>query len=632
MRCRVGAVLLVLVCMGWTGAAMAVQTQPPDPGSGDPVSVDSVSRPWGLHPCATARERCEGTLQVPLDWDDPNSELTTIAFVWLPRGDTTRPATGTLLINPGGPAAAIPWVERYRDVLGPVLERKNLLVVDPRGLGASDPLECDGLDTAEAETVTACVGKLGPRIRHYSTAHVIRDMDAVRDALGVEKVLLYGNSYGTVFAQAYAIRYPQRTAAIYLDSVVPVDEAGWVAPADFAPIQHSELICGRSSACSSNPGGARAVIGSLVERLRVEPDPAVPIGRLPFLLNGANMVGSREVVAAAAAYLEGDPLPLHRLSGEVGGIAIPTFPVEAGALAIQCADAQFPFERAASPEDRRRQLERFYEREKVFAPFRRSELISGMTWAEECLYWPSSGDHPPAPRESTHPTMPVLAVAGDFDVASPEEVAAAVSQFPSSTLIRVRFGGHAMAMGTRSYGECVRSYVRAFLQRPEIPPTPTPTDSGDLVGCDGETYRAVGSFPRTVGDMPPARGEDLSRPERQLLAAAFATAADAMARRNPDERLLRRAEAKGLRGGNTRWIADTRTIQLEEVRFVEDLAVSGTIQIGSEEAATVEFVMTGNDGTARSLTLHFRAFRPVDEVHVTGQLDGRSLVASVPLH
>lgn len=48
----------------------------------------------GLHPCATATERCDGEIPVPLDWSDPDSEEITVAFAWVPRGDTTRPATG----------------------------------------------------------------------------------------------------------------------------------------------------------------------------------------------------------------------------------------------------------------------------------------------------------------------------------------------------------------------------------------------------------------------------------------------------------------------------------------------------------------------------------------------------------
>jgi hypothetical protein len=62
-----------------------------------------------VHPCATATIRCEGKIRVPLDRSDPDYEEITAAFVWVPRADTTRPATGTILTNFGGPSAAIPY-------------------------------------------------------------------------------------------------------------------------------------------------------------------------------------------------------------------------------------------------------------------------------------------------------------------------------------------------------------------------------------------------------------------------------------------------------------------------------------------------------------------------------------------
>src|SRR5690606_32066662 len=61
--------------------------------------------------------------------------------------------------------------------------------------------------------------------RFYTTSVAIQDLDAVREALGYERVNLYGVSYGTRVAQAYARRYPERTRAVILDGVVPLDLA-----------------------------------------------------------------------------------------------------------------------------------------------------------------------------------------------------------------------------------------------------------------------------------------------------------------------------------------------------------------------------------------------------------------------
>lgn len=619
---------MAALALAW--AAVTVSTTPSLLAQDGPAGPLAPSTE--IHPCATAMERCEGKLQVPLDWDDPGSEEITVAFVRVPRADTARPATGTVLANFGGPTAAIRWAPLLEQVLGPILDRQNLLVVDPRGLGESDPLVCPGLDMTDPDTVAACAEELGPRIRHFTTDQVVRDMDAVREALGVPEISFYGNSYGTVFAQAYAIRFPDRTSAVYLDSVVPLDEDGWVSEAYGRSTDLVELICGRSPTCSALPGSPTWTIERLIERLRAEPDPSVPIGALRVLIQGVNLVGTREVIAASVSYLEGDAAPLRRLTRGLGGGERTTAPEEAGTLAISCADGRFPFEPHAPLEERRRQFERFYETEQPYAPFRRSELLGGsfVSWSEDCLHWPTPGEDPPAPPDAPHPPVPVLAAASDFDTWSPDQVAEAVGRFPSSTLLRVRFGGHALAAGPWGYSECVREVMRSFLADPRHPvPVPAPDDPS---GCDGESYRAVGSFPLTVADTPPADAEHLSPAERHLVAAAFATAADAVARRDPTDRVPRPREEEGLRGGYTRWDPEARTITLDEVRFVEDLAVSGTIRIGPEHDTTAEVAVVGPDGAARELTLRWRAFLPENETRVAGSIDDKGFTARVPLH
>lgn len=131
-----------------------------------------------LHECAEATARCEGEISVPLDWADPSSERITVAFVWLP----AKNAVGTVLANPGGPASALPAMPIMEEALGPVLDRHNLLVVEPRGFGASTPLRCPGLDLNVQATIGACAELLGPRARYFTTDQAVADMNAARSA------------------------------------------------------------------------------------------------------------------------------------------------------------------------------------------------------------------------------------------------------------------------------------------------------------------------------------------------------------------------------------------------------------------------------------------------------------------
>src|SRR5690606_11134827 len=82
-RAALASVAVVASACVATGAKAQVQTSAPQGPAGP------LPRAGELHPCASAVERCEGELRVPLDWDDPGSEEITVAFVWLPRSVTT---------------------------------------------------------------------------------------------------------------------------------------------------------------------------------------------------------------------------------------------------------------------------------------------------------------------------------------------------------------------------------------------------------------------------------------------------------------------------------------------------------------------------------------------------------------
>jgi hypothetical protein len=221
--------------------------------------------------------------------------------------------------------------------------------------------------------------------------------------------------------------------------------------------------------------------------------------------------------------------------------------------------------------------------------------------------------------------MPVLAMAGDFDSHTPDEVAKTIARFPNSKVARVRYGGHAMAMSSAPVGGCVREIMRAFLTAPHdsVPP-------GDVV-CDAETYRALGNYPRTLGEVPAARADGLREPERRLLATAFATVADVVTRFDPNHRFPVRRLLKGLRGGETRFDVKSRTITLEEVRFVEDVAVSGAVRLDARNVIMAELRVTGDGQPARDLWLEWTAFLPRDDTLVTGRLDDAEFTAWIPL-
>ncbi|WP_165634868.1 alpha/beta fold hydrolase [Thermostaphylospora chromogena] len=501
-----------------------------------------------------------------------------------------------------------------------MLDRKNLLVVEPRGVGASSPLLCPGLDLGAPETVAACADRLGPRARFFTADQAAADMDAVRRALGVARVTFYGNSYGTLYAQAYAARFPDRLEAVFLDSVTVTDRDGYALwPLRSRP-DHLALICERSHACRALPGDAAGTWYRLVAHLRDRPDPHFPLSALSTLNNVVyDPVFGREVNAAATAYLSGDPKPLRRLVRVLTDLPLPPpgAPELAGYLAYRCGDGGFPFDRDAAPAERARQLERHLAEERPFAPFTLEDIgIENVAAVEPCVNWPTPRRSPPVPPQAPRTTAPIMAVGGDFDSHSPAEVAEAVRAYPNAAFVRVPFGAHSLAWGGGPVGECVRTAMRTFLTDPahRIPRT----------DCTAENYRAAGAFPRSVADVRPLPVRGLKEPERRVLAAAFATAEDAVSRRNPYalyHSML--TEEAGLRGGRIRFGDDGAAVALEKTRFVDDLQVSGTIRLAASGEAVADVDVTRANGRAHRVTLSWRPFTAVERPAMSGVFDGR---------
>ena len=127
--------------------------------------------------------------------------------------------------------------------LAPLRKRHHILLVDQRGTGASNPLDCEddltlegdkpdrravppalGDAAAQQAATRRCLAALAPRAapQFYATTDAVRaDLEAVRQALGGHALDLVGVSYGTRVAQQYRVRYPQAVRSIVLDSPVP---------------------------------------------------------------------------------------------------------------------------------------------------------------------------------------------------------------------------------------------------------------------------------------------------------------------------------------------------------------------------------------------------------------------------
>jgi pimeloyl-ACP methyl ester carboxylesterase len=186
------------------------------------------------------------TVRLPLDYDQPKGASTEVALLRVKARDQ-RHRIGSLFLNPGGPggsgtdiALAAPYF------LGDdLLDRFDIVGVDPRGIAASDNVKCfptvkeqtrayAGLNVAfpwtKAEekayvTASKAVGRAcsttgKPLTGAASTAEVARDMDVLRRAVGDKKLSYLGFSYGTALGQYYANMFPDRIRAVVVDGVL----------------------------------------------------------------------------------------------------------------------------------------------------------------------------------------------------------------------------------------------------------------------------------------------------------------------------------------------------------------------------------------------------------------------------
>ena len=207
--------------------------------------VDRVKTPnLGWDSCFDYAE-C-ATVELPLDYDKPTGAKTRIAVLRV-KAKNQKAKIGSLFLNPGGPggsgtdiALAAPYF-----LSDSVLEKFDIIGVDPRGIAGSQNVRCfpsveaqteayAGLNVAfpygkkeeaayiaSAKAVGRGCSTTGKALAGaMSTAEVARDMDVLRRAVGDKKLSYLGFSYGTALGQYYANMFPDRVRAVAVDGVI----------------------------------------------------------------------------------------------------------------------------------------------------------------------------------------------------------------------------------------------------------------------------------------------------------------------------------------------------------------------------------------------------------------------------
>ena len=228
-----------------------------------------------------------GSFTVPENPDKPGGRQIDLFVARVP-AISIKKAPDALFLIAGGPGTSA--VDLYTSSAPPfdrVRRDRDIVLVDQRGTGRSNRLDCkygnenlfERFDEVEVgpENVR-CRDDLSKTndLRMYTTSIAVRDLDAVRVALGYERINLYGGSYGTRVAQHYARRYPESTRTLILDGVVNPEQV--LGPGIAIDAEHAlERIlerCKDDAACAKAFADPVADYHSLRERLVANPWPA----------------------------------------------------------------------------------------------------------------------------------------------------------------------------------------------------------------------------------------------------------------------------------------------------------------------------------------------------------------------
>lgn len=247
--------MLALNCLAQEHPGQRIKATPSTTLSLSPCSVA------GAKESTKVDVRC-GMLEVYEDRNGKSGRKIALKIVVFPAtGPDKQP--DPLFYIPGGPGSSATEDAPYiAEDFAKIREHRDLVFVDQRGTGGSNPLNCDLFNPADVRSylgdyfplpeVRKCRKQLEPKanLKLYTTTIAMDDLDEVRAALGYDQINIIGGSYGTRAAQVYLKLHPSHVRAIILHGVSPTNQ---FMPRDFP--QHTErALNGVVTECATDDG------------------------------------------------------------------------------------------------------------------------------------------------------------------------------------------------------------------------------------------------------------------------------------------------------------------------------------------------------------------------------------------
>jgi pimeloyl-ACP methyl ester carboxylesterase len=441
-----------------------------------------------------------GMLSVPVDYSRPDGDVAQIAMI---RFKATGKKIGSLVINPGGPGES--GVEAAASMASglpqSVRERFDLVGFDPRGVANSTPevwcnsdadndrLRADptveytpeGVAHIENENkafVQRCVDKMGKEfLASIGTNNVAKDLDAIRAALGDDKLTYLGYSYGTRLGSAYAEEYPDKVRAMILDGAVDpnadqIEEEIRQAAAFQKAFDNFAADCAKSPDCplGTDPAKAVDVYHSLVN----------PLVKNPAKTKDPRGLSYSDAIVGTILPLYSPSLWRHltqaltELKGGTGDTMLAMADLYMGRdeqghynnstdvrVAVNCVDKQPITDRAKVVEEDRRT--------RLAAPFMSYGEFTGLAPLDTCAFWPvpaTSNQH----EIKVNGLPPILVVSTTNDPATPYKAGVDLAQQLGGSLVTFQGTQHTVVFQGNS---CIDDIAARYLVNVTVPPPNT---------------------------------------------------------------------------------------------------------------------------------------------------------------
>jgi pimeloyl-ACP methyl ester carboxylesterase len=478
------------------------------------------------------------TAQVPLDYQHPDGATVSLAVIEHLATDPAG-AAGTLFLNGGGPGPQIDgFVAGFAGFPAPLRERFNIITFDERGFGRSTAVQCFPDAAAEnallgglppgfpvgaqqdavweqtlAQFGAECARNGGSLLQHDTSTDAARDMDLLRQAVGVPSLNYVGLSYGTGLGAIYANLFPDTVGHMVLDG--NLDPVAWSEGGNLpealregadlaaAAVTRSFLsLCGEAAttACAfsaGTPAATQAKYGRLLQRLRRHPVTIgtppqtftyaetvndVPLGLLAFVsdwpsaagllqqLWDASAAGHAPTAAGTAVPSIADGTAASSMAGGTAARGLANHAATASSTAYAgpeqgiaqlCADTADPHDPGA------------YEAAARLGKARSGGIGLGLAWQEEpCAAWPAGASDDRYTGPWNHPTAsPILVIGNTGDPITPYRSAVAMSgDLASARLLTVHGFGHTENLNPDT---CATDYEVSYLETGALPPAGT---------------------------------------------------------------------------------------------------------------------------------------------------------------